>query len=204
MMKIENLIFDGKGIFNYIEQTGLLPFMDNAKADEVDTILLSYHGDKELSRVATKIIGGEVNDLSLSKLAGVMIIEYLEKWIDTQRLLLEELTGDSYRMKETSTLTKKGQQEVTTSKDTTNTSTESVTGFNELDFVDDNKQVRSDKDSFTSAGNNADTQTLIKETIGNTKSKVSELYSVLRFLKQNQLYDIMITDVVESVGNLIY
>lgn len=204
-MLIDDLMYEGKGLFYYMDKVKPLPFNEELDLQEIDISFIALHGSRKLSPFIKRVIRDrDITDDVLKDVASAMIPLYYSKWTELYNLFKEDLPLDSYNMKTTETITDDGEVVGNTVNDFNKVDTNQVTGYNTDEFVDNEKTEKVDTETIsnTSTSNHNKQRTL--EVKGTTGNVISDRIKSIEYLKTNRICDIMFTDISRLIGLLIY
>lgn len=204
MVNVADLYKDGRGIFSYINDVKPLPFVDVLEVDKLDNLFYAMNGRKETSVIVDDIVDGVVTIDNMLTLAEIISMQYHDKWDRLYQVFIDDLPIDTYKLTTTETLTGSDTTNSTTDRSVNSSDDNKVTGYDSDLFVDDTQQSRTETDNTTNTDTKNKNQTITKEVKGNINNKVVDMNQLVRYLKNNLIYDIIFTDVKQVISSLIY
>lgn len=204
-MFIDDLMYQGKGLFYYMNQVKELPFDEDLNLQEIDISFMALHGSRQLSPFIKRVIKDrEITDIVLKDVAGAIIPLYYNKWTELYNIFKADLPLENYSMITTETITDDGEVESNTINDFNKVDTGQVTGYNTNDFVDNERTEKVDTENITNTSTSNHNKQRVLEVKGNTGNVLGDRIKSIEYLKTNRICDIMFTDISRLIGLLIY
>ena len=197
MKKLRDLKYKGVGIFEQIQKTTPLKIFTETdlKPKTIDDLLYFKYGNRDLNESTRNV---ELNQDTFDSLCNMVSLYYKHKWDNMTNLILEEVTPTDYEIKTRETIDTTGNTTGTNNQDTTNTETETTTGYNSDEFENDNKTDSTNKFKGETAGTNNENVIRELKTKGIKQNKYTLINSSIEYLKQNIIDDIMLIDILNT------
>ena len=197
MKKLRDLKYKGVGIFEQIQKTTPLKIFTETdlKPKTIDDLLYFKYGNRDLNESTRNV---ELNQDTFDSLCNMVSLYYKHKWDNMTNLILEEVTPTDYEITTKETIDTTGNTTGTNNQDTTNTETETTTGYNSDEFENDNKTDSTNQVKGETAGTNNENVIRELKTKGIKQNKYTLLNSSIEYLKQNIIDDIMLIDILNT------
>ena len=197
MKKLRDLKYKGVGIFEQIQKTTPLKIFTETdlKPKTIDDLLYFKYGNRDLNESTRNV---ELNQDTFDSLCNMVSLYYKHKWDNMTNLILEEVTPTDYEITTKETIDTTGNTTGTNNQDTTNTETETTTGYNSDEFENDNKTDSTNQVKGETAGTNNENVIRELKTKGIKQNKYTLLNSSVEYLKQNLIDDIMLIDILNT------
>lgn len=199
-MKVKDLQVDGEGIFSIMEQYRELPYWNDVKM--VDLAFYSLYGEREVSNFTSNIMGAEVTHDKLLILAQVLIEMYGKRWEDIYNLLMKDIPEHSYKVNTKETIDDEGKVISNSESKTINNDVDEVSGYNSNDMVEDRETNRSTSDTGKHDTDNTNKRVRELETKGSITNAYDDKRKLANYLLNELRYDIIYSDVSQTVGSL--
>lgn len=202
-MKIYNLKYQNKGLFEYMDNIKKLPF--DVTPEVLDLTYYNMLGERSVSNIVLRHIEDDkVTDETMVILANMILTLYFDKWVELVNLYNHEINLLDYDLEETETITDVGKNDSDVDNIIDTVNKNSVTGYNSEMFEDDNKEEHNTSNKTLSKGTNENERVRTKTIKGNTSNKANIKFESLQNLKQGYLYDTILSDITMVVGSLVY
>lgn len=197
MKKLRDLKYKGVGIFEQIQKTTPLKIFTETdlKPKTIDDLLYFKYGNRDLNESTRNV---ELNQDTFDSLCNMVSLYYKHKWDNMTNLILEEVTPTDYEITTRETIDTTGNTTGTNNQDTTNTETETTTGYNSDEFENDNKTDSTNQVKGETAGTNKENVIRELKTTGIKQNKYTLINSSIEYLKQNIIDDIMLIDILNT------
>lgn len=200
-MRVNDLWYDNKSIFYYINKAQPLPMVD-LDVTYLDILFQSMYGDRQVSKLADP--KGEITEEFMIQLGTLLSIMFSDKWDRIYEVIEQKVPLETYNLTTTEIIEDEGTSTTNTTNEQNKTDSTSVTGYNSEDFVDDSMKTLDGVDSISSTGANSNKKERVTTVTGNIKNSLEDRINVIKYLKDSLVYDIMFVDVVQRVGKLLF
>lgn len=189
-----------KGIMYYIDE--VIPLGVALDVTTLDLIFKGRFGERELSPLATSIVGDDPSDETLGQLALVFIL-YKDKWANLRSLYEEEVTLDTYTLtteenEDTKTLSN---QKSVEARD--NTETNKVSGYDSELLLTDTQTETTLEGNTDFSKDDTGNRITTKKVVGSTGNRLDDRAKALALLETTYLETVM-QDIVSEIGLHIY
>lgn len=171
--------FTSENLFEELHNLHPFPFVEHFPVDKVNLFYLNTYGDRTLSKMG--------RNLTVSEIASVIVGLHSEKWDKIySSMMLEYPVLENHVETFTETIKENGK----TTNDTSETSLEKVSAYNDNDFVNDEQTTNTNSMSGTNEN----------EVVKTTEKKVTEnatknIENAIKYLQNNVIYNIIFSDI---------
>lgn len=204
-LKIMDLVEaeSGKGVFYYINQSTPLEIGKSLDIEVLDTLLIAKYGQRDLSPMALSVVGeGKIDSIQMSIL-GKLLSVYVDKWNNLYSIYMEDISLDSYKMTthEEEKEDSKDKQEVLAISKSKNT--DNVSGYDSDTLVPNNESLGDGEDNSSMDVTKNKNRERDMTVSGNKDNRLDDRAKAISLLDQTYV-DIILTDVANELGSLIY
>ena len=200
-MRVNDLWYDNKSIFYYINKSHPLPMVD-LDVSYLDILFQNMYGDRKVSKLADP--RGEVTEEFMTQLGALLSIMFSDKWDKIYEVIEQKVPLETYNLTTTEIIEDEGTSITNTTNEQNRTDNTSVTGYDSDDFVDDSMKTLDGVDNINSTGETSNKKERVTTVTGNIKNSLEDRINVIKYLKNSLVYDIMFVDVAQRVGKLIF
>lgn len=168
-----------ENLFEEIHKIHPFPFVGVFPVDKMNLYYLNAHGDRTLSKTG--------RNLTVSEMASIIVGLHSEKW---DKIYNSVLVDFPILENHVETLTETTNENGETTNNTSETSLEKVSAYNDNDFVNDEQTTNTNTMSGTNKNNI--TKTVEKRV---TDNATKNLENAIKYLQNNVIYYIIFSDI---------
>lgn len=171
--------FTSENLFEEIHKIHPFFFDKVFPIDKLNLLYLNMHGDRTLSKTG--------RNLTVSELASVIVGLHGEKW---DKIYVNMIADFPILENHVETVTETTNENGETTNNTTETSLEKVSAYNDEDFVNDEQTTNTN--NMTGTNKNNITKTVEKRV---TDNATKNLENAIKYLQNNVIYYIIFSDI---------
>lgn len=203
-MRVKDLVYNGKGVFYYMNEFRELEFLKFMEVDVMDILFNSLHGQRQVSGFVLNIIGDEVTESGMKLLGKVLVSMYGESWKNSFNIIVSELPVDSYGLTKTILIDDEGVIDNESNRVDSNTTDDKVSGYNTDDYVNNELTDISSQEKVDNKTSSKNKKKVVEEVSGTVGNVYDDRNKAIQYLSNNLIYDIIFNDVGRMLGLLIY
>ena len=203
-MLVSDLVYNGKGIFHYINETRPLTFIEDImRVDELDILFRMLYGNREVSRIS-RPENDVVTEEHMQRLGSLLSFLFHNKWERLYETLNAKISLETYNLKTVENILDNSEVSSNTINEHNKRDSKSVSAYNDNVMVDDSLDEREGIDTTNNTGTTNNTRERVTTVTGNIKNSLDDRIKAINYLKNNLLYDIIFVDIAQKVGILIF
>jgi hypothetical protein len=205
MLKIKDINVNNKGVFNYMEDLEVEGLINTLGGDNLDNLLFLKYGNKGLSTLTQYFFINEMlTEDKIIELANFILINYEKRWELEKTIIENNLLDVGFRIEKTENINTTNTDGILTTTNKNNTENISTSAFDSVDYSGTDKVENLDVDSIVSDTETLNIKSLTHTLTGSKDSVIDDKVKTIKFLENYSMQNVIINDVVELVGNLIY